>query len=200
MQEKVIGPGANFQRASRDDHVARAIGIVDFQLRDELRRSERARELRVTPSGDVVHPVAQQHAQGVGPAADHAGHVIGLIEAALAIVGPAGLEQIVADLAAIEPELRLPQPASVKHGPRHRFLGLEFPAEDRQRPGGMQQYVLADAAIRCGSDPLGLPVIGRQQAHGPLVPGRCQAEGLPSRSHARTFQKQCWREVSGRPA
>ena len=180
--------GSPFPTGVGDDPVAGAVGIVQFQLRDEFRRSERALELGVAPSGDVVHPVAQQHAQRIGPSADHAGHVVGLVKAALAVVGPAGLEQIVADLAAIEPELRLPQPATIKHRPSHRFLGLEFPAEDRQRVGGggivgpiaLWSEVLfrrrrGRRAIRYGSDPLGPPILGRQQSHGPLcrgTPGR----------------------------
>ena len=76
-----MGPPAAFHESSLAIDRRRAVGIVDVQLQDELRRAERAGELGVPAADDVVHAVAQHDAQGVAALDDLLGHVVGAVKA-----------------------------------------------------------------------------------------------------------------------
>ena len=113
MQENVIGPGAVRHEASVATTLDRAVGVLDVQLQDQLRRAEGPDELDVPPAGDVVHAVAQHDSHGVPPRLSCSRHVVGGVEAGLAVVGPAGIENPVAHAPTVQPQLVVPEPADI---------------------------------------------------------------------------------------
>ena len=71
--------------------------------------------------------------------------------AILRVVGPTRFHDRVADVAAIDPQLELSEPANGDQGPRQGLADCEFLAKDRQR------------RARAARDPLGAPVGGGQE-------------------------------------
>ena len=115
------------------DAPAGAVGKIEEQLRDQLRRAHGGEEVGVSAGGDVEHAVAEHDADGVGAGLEKRGHVVGDVQAGLAIVGPAGLEEIVADDLAVDMEFELAESAEIDHGSFWRALERELLAEQGKR-------------------------------------------------------------------
>ena len=112
------------------------------------------------------------------PAAQGVGDIVGDVERAFVIARVAGIEQMVADLLAVNVELVVAEAADV--GARLLDLAL-------QREGAAEQGRGQRIGVRGAADPLRLPILGRQQSHFPTS-RRAVGGGAPSLSPARTFQ------------
>ena len=114
------------------DDLRRAVGVRDAQLRDQAE----VRAVVVEAEGrDLALPpaVAELGAEGVRAAADLVGDVVRPVLDALAVLGPAGREELVADLRAVE--LQLVDPLGRGVDPRRldrlARLGRERRAQQR---------------------------------------------------------------------
>ena len=73
----------------------------------------------------AVPAVGQDRAEGVVPAAHLVGHIVGAVVDALPVVGPAGIEVIVADALAVEMQVEQTQGRGIDDRPAHGFVCLE---------------------------------------------------------------------------
>ena len=121
-----------------------AVGVLDVQLQPRLWVAEVARCNRHQLARRPVAAVAEDEPDRVLPRRQTAGDVVRHVKDALIVIGEIGLEDIVADLAAIEVQLEQAQSADVRRGPAHRAVQRELLA---QVAGGQRPLLLvADLA------------------------------------------------------
>ena len=121
----------------------------------------------------AVPAVAEHQPHRVFAGPQEAGHVVGGVEhpraqlegLVVVVVGGGRVQHLVADPAAVDVQLVVPEPGDVAAGPLRRLGQPELPAEQRRRHG------------RIGADPRRRPVLRHQQRH--LEDGR-GAVGAPA--------------------
>ena len=145
----------------------------------------------------AVPAVGQDRPQGVVAWVHAAGHVIGAVIDAPGVVGPAGVEVVVADALAVEVQVEDPQRGGVERGAADGFVDLERGPQVGRR--GQDQLLglafasAAGAVADKASRGLSKPIHSAFQSEGFSSPidqeaGVLQSEGLPSLSQTLTFQ------------
>ena len=142
----------------RKDHVARAVLVIHMQFEDEG-LAPAVEVAAAAPAQFALVPAgADGGADGVRALTHLRRHVVGLIERAVVVAGPAGGEEVLAHLFAVEAQfvhaLGGDIHAGAAHGPGQRELAAD---DGAGRLGGLK--------VVFGGDPLGLPV-------GPVQKGR----------------------------
>ncbi len=168
-------PISNLPRAVADDDRGRAVGIIDVQLQDQLRRAKGTGKLRIAAAHDIVHAVSEHDAQHIAAPDQSLRYVERAVETRFAVVGPAGLKNAVAKLFAVQTNFVKAQAANIDFSAAHRLGHVKRPSQKRQRQGGIDLR-------RCG-DPFRLPILGIQQTHAPLcrlAPGRRLSLHVPN--------------------
>src|ERR1017187_7834273 len=116
-------------------------------MEDELKISERALEFGVSSSGDIVHAVAEHHAQSVGALFQKRGDIISGVFAGLAVVGPARFEFVIAHLGAIESQLMKTESGDIRGGTPHGFGDGELASQQRERFAGDGRFASGGHAV-----------------------------------------------------
>ena len=121
----------------------------------------------------IEPPVAEHHAERVGPALQLVRHVVGRVEHAFRVGGPAGVQHLVSDALAVQPQLVIAQPADIDPGAADLLLERELLPEQRRR------VVLEHLLLRAGSlplarDPGGAPIRSAPATPSPTRPPRCR--------------------------
>lgn len=115
-------------RGVRENAFAAAVGIGDIELHTERRRSVAVAEFHIAAAADVVHAVAQHDAQSVRTFGEQIRQVEGVVIDGLAVFAPKGFENGGVDLAAVDPEVVMPQSADA-----HDSLGDGLAARNSLR-------------------------------------------------------------------
>ena len=139
-----------------------------MKLQDQLWRTEGAFEFGVSATLDVVHAVAQHDSHRVAALLKLKSDVVNVIQTGFAIIGPARLQNRIADLPAVEIKLVKPKAAYVHFRAAYRLGKVKSAPQQRKR--------------HRRNDPLGLPLVGGQQSHGPVgrrAPGRWMIVLIP---------------------
>ena len=89
--------------------IVRAVGIFHVQFTDHHRIAVGQQQLVVTLARHIVHAVAQHHTQHVGALLQPVGHVERHVADDLVVVAPRRIDEVVADLRAVDEEFELPQ-------------------------------------------------------------------------------------------
>ena len=119
-------------RTVADDRFARTVCIFNLRLENHLGVSEADKRLEIAFARHVIQPVAEHYAEDIGPALQLPGNVEGLVTNLLVVIAPRGIEEVVADLFAVQEQFELPQAAHIDHGPLHGLVQRHFAAELRQ--------------------------------------------------------------------
>ena len=163
------GPGAGREVPLR------SIGLIGYlQLCQEARSAGRQilPQVPATPHPQrqrIVPAVAQLGTEGVLSLPQQIGYVVGTVEDPVAVVGPAGIEHVIADPFTVQVRFVIPQSGNAESGTAYGAIDLESFAEK----GGwiLQVEVLVLFGIRPAvSDPDSGPVSLFQP--GRLPPGR----------------------------
>ena len=113
------------------DAVGRAIRIIQPDLSNHPERAERLGELDVADRvpRDAIHAIAEDDANGVPAAMQLRRQIQRVVKAGFFVLRPAGGEQAVAHLAAIDGQLILAQAAHMNDGPAQSGFHREFMTE-----------------------------------------------------------------------
>ena len=127
-------------------------------MQNHLGRAKGTGEFGVPPSVDAIHSIAEHRGEAVLAIADLLGHVVGGVETRFAIVGPSGIENMIAHFAPVESQLVLAESADGNDCPANRFRRVELASQQRKPVG----------AVLCGRpDPFGIAARRIQQSHCP---------------------------------
>ena len=180
------------------DVVGRAVGVLEVQHGPEPRVLAVMVALLAEADVAAVPAVGQDRSQGVGARLHAAGHVVGAVIDALGVVGPAGVEVIVADALAIEVQVEDPQRGGIQRGAADGLLYLEAWSAGSSAGGGPAWWPWLSRPRR-GQRPTWHRGARSKPIHWPFQSEGCsrpidqragvlQAEGLPSLSQTLTFQ------------
>src|SRR5947208_1252581 len=98
-------PGRSLPAFAAADDRRTSIREVDVHLEDHHRRAERSFEFRVASADDVVHAVAEHHADRVVALLEQRGDVVRRVETGLFVIRPAWIDNVFADGFAIQMKL-----------------------------------------------------------------------------------------------
>ena len=170
-----------------------AVGILEVQLTLEARVLAVMVALLAEADVAAVPAIRQDRAQGVVPRMNPVGHIIGAVVDPSGVVGPAGVEIIVADALAVEVKVMNSQRGGVDRGPPYGLPHRKGDSKVRRwRKNQLGGFRFCSPGGRTGcscctglviTDPLSLPVGGFEQSHGPdrqRTPGRGLAILVPN--------------------
>ena len=174
-----------------DDHVAAAVLIVDHYL-GEHRLTDAVRvDIGRGEYVQVAVPSASEHgAEAVRAGLEHVADVVGVVHDAVAVVGPSGVEPVIADAAAVNVELVYSAGGHIESRGLHRLGDVHIPAEHRSGdlPVGLPHVKTAGAGhlmrlFGIGVEQ-GVPVVLGDpdvREHGLLAPGLQETYGVQAR-------------------
>ena len=156
-------PGREPPRSVAGDRAPRAVGILDFGLKEQFREPEMA-DARV-PHREVT-PVAQYDAEGVVSFVQGIGDVEGVVAHRPVVVGRGGGELLAADALPVEESLVEPQSADVERGAAHLARDAELAAQVAGRQSCLAR-ILFSGEEAVDADPAGFPLRAVEQRDAP---------------------------------